>query len=105
MEPILCPLVNIEEYFALADEIAQDAVQRRYEDVVVGEFRMNRQCFAKIAELLPHSKLFHNPFYYNDGTFVSYKGASEAVKKIAERIRMNCNVRVVEFEYSADNDT
>ena len=103
MEPILYPVVKIEEYFALADEIAQDAVQRRYEDVVVGEFRMNRQCFAKIAELLLHSKLFHNPFHYNDGTFVSYNGASEAVKMISERIRMNCDVKVVEFEYSADN--
>lgn len=103
MEPILYPVVKIEEYFALADEIAHDAAQRKYEDVVVGEFRMNRQCFARIAQLLPNSKLFHNPFYYNDGTFVSYNGASEAVKMISERIRMNCDVKVVEFEYSADN--
>ena len=100
MEPILYPVVEIDEYFKLADEIASNAKNLEFEDIVVGEFRMNRQCFAKIAEIQAYSKLFHNPFYYSDGTFVSYKNASSAVKMIAERIRSGCNTRVVEFEYN-----
>ena len=100
MEPILYPVVEFDEYLRLADEIASMAQISDFEDIVVGEFRMNRQCFAKIAEIQEHSKLFHNPFYYSDGTFVSYKNASSAVKMIAERIRSGCNTRVVEFEYN-----
>lgn len=99
MEPVLVPIVETEDYFLLADTILQHCRQFDYEDIVVGEFRMNRSCYNKIAEHKHYSKLFHNPFEHVDGEYTSYLDSEKAVAQIAEYLRNNTDKRIITFEY------
>ncbi len=101
VEPVLAPIVADAEYISLADDIINACQLTKFEDIIVGEFRMNKACFAKIAEQRAESKLFHNPYSEETGTYVSYRGANETVNKIADRIKENSDTKVIVFEYKS----
>lgn len=99
MEPILVPIVPENEYFRLADLILQHCENVAYEDIVVGEFRMNKSCYNKIAAQRYYSKLFHNPFAECNREYTTYKDINDTKNKIAEYLRKNTTVKVIAFEY------
>lgn len=98
MEPVLVPIVPKSEYIALADVILRHCNTVSYEDIVVGEFRMNRACYNKIAAQKYYSKLFHNPYTECSDDYMSYKGSQDAVNEIARYLRNNTDVNIITFE-------
>lgn len=99
IEPVLAPIVPENDYFELADLILRHCKTVVYEDIVVGEFRMNKSCYNKIASQKYYSKLFHNPFAKCDGEYMSYVKSNETKNKIAEYLRKNTEVKIITFEY------
>lgn len=99
IEPVLVPIVSESEYVQLANKIIEYSKTVVYEDIAVGEFRMNKSCYAKIATQRYYSKLFHNPFARNDGEYVSYENSKAAVNNIAELLRKNTDRNIIVFEY------
>lgn len=99
MEPVLVPIVPKSEYIALADIILRYCNSVKYEDIVVGEFRMNKSCYNKIAAQKYYSKLFHNPYAECSDDYMSYNGSQAAVNEIADYLRNNTDVNIITFEH------
>lgn len=98
IEPVLAPVVNEKDYFALADEIIKSAATNQFEDIVVGEFRMNGKYFQQIASLHKECPLFANPYISYRGTAAFYDGSKECVLRISEHIRQKSGLKVICFQ-------
>ena len=98
VEPVLAPVVSENDYFELADEIIKSASTNRYEDIVVGEFRMNGKYFQQIASLHTECCLFANPYISYHDTAAFYEGSKECVLRISEHIKQKTGLKVICFQ-------
>ena len=97
MEPILAPVVDKADHFALIDQVAELASECRLEDVVLGGFRMNKPCFAAIARAEGNSTLFHNPYTQDDGDAVTYRGQGAFVEELEAYLISKTHINVVKY--------
>lgn len=97
IEPVLVPIVDINEYNSLVDIIIESTKKHTYEDIVVGSFRMNKNYFNLIASRLPESKIFNNPFIYETNS-ISYENSNTATIEIANKLRLNTNTNILCFD-------
>ncbi len=98
VEPILAPVVPVDDYYSLMDNIAEFAKKHAVEDVVLGEFRMNCNYFSLIRAQLNNSRLFANPYIVEDKeNGVSYRGADKIKDELYKYLSDKINVKIVCF--------
>ncbi len=97
IEPILTPIIPIEEYMVLIEKIIDIHKTSPLEDIVLGEFRMNKPYFKTISERLPYSKIFHNPFVSEANGSISYIAAKNTIKVLQNMIKTKSDLKIVCF--------
>ncbi len=97
MEPILAPIVPAEKYYDLADRLISFGEKYPVEDIVLGEFRMNKPYYAAIAKQKPCSALFHSPFASENSGAVILEEAKELSSQLFCYMNNKSRIKVIKF--------
>ena len=95
MEPIVtqCP---IQEYQQLIQSIFCDC--DKFEDIVIGTFRMNQQYYQTLRKLRPFCKMLCSPYMVTDGKMVQDTLAESYISQISSEIQKYTNIPIIVFD-------
>lgn len=95
MEPIVtqCP---IQEYQQLVQSIFCD--RDKFEDIVIGTFRMNQQYYQTLRKLRPFCKMLCSPYMVTDGKMVQDTLAESYISQISSEIQKYTNIPIIVFD-------